>query len=103
MEFNSGNFEKEVVKSDVPVLVDFWATWCQPCLMQAPFVEEVEKKYEGRFKVGKLNVEEAQDVAAKFGVMQIPTMIIFKGGQEVERLIGLQPTDALSEVMDKHL
>jgi thioredoxin 1 len=103
MEFNKDNFEAEVIKSDKPVLVDFWATWCQPCLLQAPYVEEVEKKYEGKFKVGKLNVEEAQEVAAQYGVMQIPTMIIFKNGQEAERIIGLQPAEQLSEIMEKHL
>jgi len=103
MEITKENFKKEVLESDTPVLVDFWADWCQPCLMQAPFIDEVEKKFTGKFKVGKLNVEEASDIAGQYSVVSIPTMIIFKNGVETERLVGLQPPDALSEAIEKHL
>ena len=103
MEITKENFKKEVLESDKPVLVDFWADWCQPCKMQAPFIDEIEQKYAGKFKVGKLNIDEAQDIAARYSVASIPTLIIFKDGAEAERLVGLQPPDALSEIIDKHL
>jgi len=82
------NFEKEVLKSDLPVLVDFWASWCGPCMMAAPVLEELSKKYEGKIKFGKVNVDENQRLAEKYGILSIPTVIVFREGKEVERQIG---------------
>lgn len=88
--FTDQNFEKEVLKSSTPVLVDFWAPWCGPCQMVGPIVEELAKEYEGKVKIGKLNVDENPQVAVKYSVMSIPTVIFFKEGQEVARQIGLE-------------
>lgn len=82
------SFEKEVLKSDLPVLVDFWASWCGPCLMAGPIIEELAKEYEGKIKVGKLNVDENPKIAEKYGILSIPTVIIFKEGKEIKRQVG---------------
>lgn len=100
IELNDGNFQKEVLESDVPVLVDFWAPWCGPCRMIAPVVEEIAREYQGRLKVGKLNTDESQQIAATYGVMSIPTLMIFKAGEVVERIIGAQPKEALTPKID---
>jgi thioredoxin 1 len=100
IEFTESNFENEVIQSDVPVLVDFWAPWCGPCKMVAPIVEEISGEYAGRLKVGKLNTDDNQMVASQFGVMSIPTLMIFKGGEVVERIVGAQPKDALTGKID---
>jgi thioredoxin 1 len=100
IEFNETNFNSEVIESDVPVLVDFWAPWCSPCRLVAPIVEEISGEYAGRLKVGKLNTDENQMVASQFGVMSIPTLMIFKGGEVVERIVGAQPKDALTGKID---
>ncbi|MBN1383698.1 MAG: thioredoxin [Elusimicrobia bacterium] len=84
----STNFEQEVLKSPIPVLVDFWATWCGPCQMVAPVLGEIAKEFEGKLKVGKLNVDENQDKAGEFGISAIPALLIFKNGQEVKRIVG---------------
>ena len=97
------NFEEEVLKSDKPVLVDFWAPWCAPCQMQGPVVEEIAKEFEGKAKVGKLNVDENQAIASRYGIMSIPTLAIFKNGGVVEQMIGLQTKEALSEKLNAHL
>lgn len=89
------NFEEEVLKSDIPVLVDFWAVWCGPCKMLAPALEEIAKEYEGKVKVGKINVDEQIALAQKFGIASIPTVLVFKDGQVVNKSIGLVPKDAL--------
>lgn len=86
--FNSGNFETEVLKSDQTVLVDFYADWCVPCKMMAPVVDELAKEYEGKVKVGKLNVEESSDIAGNYSVMSIPTFIVFKDGKAVDKIVG---------------
>ena len=94
------NFETEVVKSTQPVLVDFFATWCGPCQMQAPIIEELAEEYKGKVKVGVLDVDQAQTTASQFQVSSIPTLILFKEGKEVERLMGLQQKPNLKEKLD---
>jgi thioredoxin 1 len=99
IDFTDQNFEQEVLKSDLPVLVDFWAPWCGPCQMVEPIIEELAKKYEGKIKVGKLNVDENQKVAAKYDVMSIPTVILFKEGKEVQRKVGFESKEGLGKLM----
>lgn len=86
-----GNFDSEVMNSDKPVLVDFWATWCGPCRMLAPIVEEIAEETEGTVKVGKVNVDEEEALAARFGITNIPTLIVFKGGKIAGSLVGYRP------------
>ncbi len=97
IEFSDSNFDSEVNNSALPVLVDFWAPWCGPCRMLAPIVERLAEKFAGKMKVGKVNVDENPNIAARFGIMSIPTLILFKGGKEVERVIGAMPEPVLSE------
>jgi len=96
IEFTDTNFDAEVIKSDKPVLVDFWAPWCGPCKIIAPIVEEISAEYAGKLKVGKVNTDDNQKVASDYGVMSIPTLMIFKDGEVVERIIGAQPKTALT-------
>lgn len=84
----SENFEQEVLKSDLPVLIDFWATWCGPCMMLAPIIEEIAEEYQGKIKVGKINVDEQGPLAMQFGIQSIPTLLYFKGGKLVDTKIG---------------
>jgi len=86
--FSDQNFAKDVLKSDKPVMVDFWATWCGPCVMAGPVVDELADEYKGKVTIGKLDVDENQETAAKYGVMSIPTVILFKDGKEVARKVG---------------
>ncbi len=86
--FTDENFEREVLQSDLPVMVDFWAPWCGPCQMAGPVIDELAEEYEGKVKIGKLNVDDNQQVAMKYGVMSIPTVILFKDGKEIGRKIG---------------
>lgn len=99
-EFNESNFATEVLESDKPVLVDFWAPWCGPCKMVAPIVEEISADYDGKLKVGKVNTDDNQQISAQFGIMSIPTLMIFKDGEVVERIIGAQPKEALTGKID---
>lgn len=95
IEINEGNFENEVAKSDVPVMLDFWATWCGPCMMLAPVVAEIAKEREGTLKVGKVDVDKCPELAARFGIMSIPAVLLFKGGEVVAQSVGYVSKDEL--------
>jgi thioredoxin 1 len=96
-------FEAEVIQSDTPTIVDFWAAWCAPCLMVAPILKEIAEEYDGQLKVTKLDVDQNPQVAIQFGIMSIPTMILFKDGGAVERLMGYMPKERLLEKITPHL
>jgi len=95
IEVNDGNFRREVLKSDVPVLVDFWADWCAPCKMVAPVVEKIAREYSDDIKVTKLDVDKNQSTASRYNVMSIPTLLIFKDGREKDRIVGYAPKNKL--------
>src|SRR5262249_49375217 len=97
------NFDEEVLKSKIPVMVDFWAEWCGPCRVIAPIVEELSGEYSGKLKIAKLNVDEAQDVAMKYSVMSIPTLIFFKGGKPVDQVVGAMSKDHLVTQIKRNL
>ena len=103
LTFNEENFEKEVLQSEVPVLVDFWATWCAPCRMIAPIIEALAEEFQGRIKVGKVNVDENSQLAIKYGIRAIPTLLLFKEGKVVEQMVGVQPKDTIKNIIEKHL
>ena len=96
-------FEEEVLQSDIPVLVDFWAAWCGPCRMIAPILEEIAEEKAKSLKVAKINVDENMRVAMQLGISSIPTLILYKNGQPVERIIGAQPKQRLLQQIEKHL
>ena len=97
------NFNTEINASELPALVDFWATWCGPCRMIAPIVEEISDDLDGKLNVYKVDVDEAEDVAMQFGVMSIPTLIVFKGGEEKERIVGYRSKEDLMAMVGKYL
>lgn len=100
--FEDGSFDKDVLKSDVPVLVDFWATWCAPCRAIAPHVEALADQYAGKIKVGKLDIDHHPNTPGKYGVRGIPTLILFKGGQPVDQIVGAVPRSKLEDLIKKH-
>ncbi len=103
IHLSEGTFDTEVLKSSQPALVDFWAPWCGPCRAIAPVLDELAEEYKGKVKVAKINVDENRKLAGDHGVMSIPTMILFKDGKVVDKLIGLVPKDRLKALMDKVL
>jgi thioredoxin 1 len=102
-QFTDANFDERVLKAATPVLVDFWAPWCGPCKRLAPTVEALAGDYAGKVAIGKLNVDENQDTAFKYQIRGIPALLLFKGGQVVESIVGLAPKDELKRAIDKHL
>ena len=103
LEVNEANFKQEVLESTVPVLVDFWAPWCGPCRMVGPIVDEIAKDYAGKLKVVKINTDEAPGVAGSYNIMSIPTLMIFKGGERVDQIIGSQPKQAIIGKLTPHM
>ena len=103
IEITDANFDSEVLKADTPVLVDFWAVWCGPCKMVAPVVEEIASEYDGKLKVGKLDVDNNPEVSMKFGIRSIPTLKVFKGGKVVEQIIGAVPKRNLVDKVIPHI
>ena len=103
MEFGTDNWEQEVAKSATPVLVDFWAPWCGPCRALTPTIEKLATQFSGKVKVGKLNTDDNQDIAIKYGITNIPQILIFKGGEQKERMVGLQSEAALTKVINRVL
>lgn len=99
LKLTKDNFEQQVLQADKPVLVDFWATWCMPCRMIAPVVEELAEAYVGKAYVGKVNVDEEGELAMRYHVSSIPTLILFQGGKEKERLVGVQSKETLEELL----
>lgn len=103
MQVNDSNFKEEVLNSDIPVLVDFWAPWCMPCNMVAPIVEEIARDYQGKIKVCKINVDEAPNVASKYGIMSIPTIALIKNGEVVDKVIGALPKSDIENIIKPHI
>lgn len=103
MEITDATFEDDVIKSDVPVLLDFWAEWCGPCKMIGPVVEELAKDYDGKVRMAKMNVDENRETPAKFGIRSIPTLILFKGGEVAQTIVGAQPKNHIEDEIKKVL
>jgi thioredoxin 1 len=103
MTVDKNNFEKEVLNSDIPVLVDFWAVWCGPCRMVAPVVEQLADQYVGKIKFVKLNVDENPEIAARYNIMSIPSIYLFKNGEHVDGLVGARPKQQFEEVLNKYV
>ena len=97
------NFETEVIKSQIPVLLDFWASWCNPCKMIGPFIEQLASEYSGRIKVGKVNVDEAGELASRHGIVSIPTLVVYKDGQIVNKAVGAFPKQNIEALFKDYL
>jgi len=103
LEFTDSNFTDEVEKSDIPVLIDFWAVWCGPCRMIAQIVEELASEYEGKAKIGKVDVDNNPGIAGKFGIRSIPTLLIFKGGKVLDQIVGVVPKGSIADKLNAHI
>ena len=103
LQVTDTSFKQDVLESDIPVLVDFWAPWCGPCRMVAPVVDEIAQQYEGKVKVVKLNTDENPQVASQYGIRSIPTLMIFKGGQRVDMVVGAVPKTTLANTLEKYI
>ena len=103
IEFTDANFEEEVLKSELPVLIDFWAVWCGPCKMIAPSIDQLANEYEGKAKIGKVDVDNNQQIATKYGIRSIPTLLIFKDGKMVDQIVGALPKPKIAEKLNAHI
>lgn len=103
IEITDANFEQEVIKSDIPVLIDFWAVWCGPCKAIAPIMTELAAEYEGRLKVGKLDIDNNQEVSVKYGIRSIPTLLLFKDGKIVDQIVGAVPKAQIVAKLSPHI
>jgi thioredoxin 1 len=102
-EVTEATFEEEVLQSDLPILLDFWAEWCAPCLMIAPLVDQLAEKYEGKLRVGKVDADQNQNILMNYGIMGIPTLMLFKDGKVAERIVGFMPLNVLEPKISRHL
>lgn len=103
LDVSATEFESKVLQSDVPVLVDFWAEWCQPCKAIGPSVEQLASEYSGKAKVFKVNVDNEGEIATKYGILSIPALLVFKGGKEVDRMVGAGPKTSIAQLIDRNL
>jgi thioredoxin 1 len=103
VEFDDNNFDTEALSADKPVLVDFWAPWCAPCRMVGPIIEELANSYSGKLKVGKLNTDDSPGVASRYGIMSIPTILLFKNGEIVDRIVGAVPKKDFEKMLSMHI
>jgi thioredoxin len=103
IEVTDANFDQDVLKSEQPVLVDFWATWCGPCRALAPIVDELAQEYSGKVKIGKMDVDHNNSTPLRYGVRGIPTLLVFKGGQVKEQIVGYVPKEKIQAALDKHV
>lgn len=103
LHLSDQSFDQEVIKSDIPVLIDFWAAWCGPCKMIAPIMDEMAQEYEGKAKICKLDVDNNQNTAMQFGIRSIPTLLIFKGGEVVDTIVGAVPKEQIVNKLENHL
>ena len=101
VEFTDDNFDADVAQSDLPVLIDFWAAWCGPCKAIAPIIDEIAGEYSGKVKVGKVDVDKNQNIAMKYGIRSIPTLLVMKGGEVVNQIVGAVPKENITDVLDK--